>query len=209
MLTILHPVASEQRIIKLKELFLGRTYGRLTIVDIISNGIKSSAVCECECGKTHITNLYSVKNGLTKSCGCMQKEMMSIRLSGKAKESASKDFQVSMRNKMYGVYKRNAETKERGFDLTYEDFNRIIHEPCAYCGIENANTHKLTHKNLTHKGRVLLCNGIDRVDSDLGYTKHNSVSCCSMCNMMKRHHSSKDFIKACKRISEHNKGKYE
>ena len=39
-----------------------------------------------------------------------------------------------------------------------------------------------------------LHNGVDRVNNDLGYTIENSVTCCSLCNYMKRGMSLSDFI---------------
>jgi hypothetical protein len=35
--------------------------------------------CECDCGNKHITRLSSLRNGTTKSCSCLQKEVTSRR----------------------------------------------------------------------------------------------------------------------------------
>ena len=44
-------------------------------------------------------------------------------------------------------------------------------------------------------------NGIDRVDNSVGYTIDNCVSCCGMCNFMKRSYNQLDFINQAIKIS--------
>jgi hypothetical protein len=46
-------------------------------------------------------------------------------------------------------------------------------------------------------------NGIDRVDSSMGYVAGNVVPCCSTCNRMKLDHSYDDFIAHIKKIVAH------
>jgi hypothetical protein len=41
---------------------------------------------------------------------------------------------------------------------------------------------------------VLLCGGIDRIDSTQGYTKANSRSCCTMCNKAKSNTPESVFL---------------
>lgn len=65
-------------------------------------------------------------------------------------------------------------------DLTEEEFNEIIQDPCAYCGTESESENNI--------------GGIDRVDNTIGYTIENSVSCCTVCNFIKRHLKLEDFI---------------
>ena len=82
-------------------------------------------------------------------------------------------------------YKRSA--KERGYEweLSDNEFFKLLKQPCAYCG----GTSKI---------------GIDRVDNSKGYTKENSVPCCKDCNYMKHRQSREDFIKNCKRVANYN-----
>jgi hypothetical protein len=49
--------------------------------------------------------------------------------------------------------------------------------------------------------------GIDMVDNNIRYTKENSVSCCKLCNNMKRDSDMDDFVKYCKNIFEYYKTK--
>ena len=58
--------------------------------------------------------------------------------------------------------------KKRKFtaELTEEQIHKLIHQPCNYCGED-----KLI--------------GIDRINSDFGYSHDNIVPCCIRCNALK------------------------
>jgi hypothetical protein len=58
---------------------VGVKYGRLTVTEIIQN-IKNplkKCLCLCDCGNTHICNIAVLRNGVTKSCGCLRLEKAS------------------------------------------------------------------------------------------------------------------------------------
>jgi len=80
----------------------------------------------------------------------------------------------------------SAKTRKIDFFLTNNEAVDIMSKPCFYCGDS-------------------IPVGIDRIDSNLGYTIENSVACCSMCNYMKKDFTQKDFIEQCKKISSHIK----
>lgn len=53
---------------------VGQQFGRLTVREILTG---SQCVCDCTCGITgFVTESYSVRKGLTKSCGCLKAEKM-------------------------------------------------------------------------------------------------------------------------------------
>ena len=68
----------------------------------------------------------------------------------------------------YRGYKRRAKRKDMIFELTKEECIDLFNQPCYYCGYISESL-----------------NGIDRVDVTKGYTKSNSVPCCTYCNQMK------------------------
>lgn len=70
--------------------------------------------------------------------------------------------------------------------------------PCFYCNRTGVNLHR--DKNREHTG-VYAYNGLDRIDNNIGYIKSNVVPCCGPCNLMRRSHSSENFIKLCTLIS--------
>lgn len=67
--------------------------------------------------------------------------------------------------------------------LTKEQFGGIQSLPCAYCFRPGPN-------------------GVDRLNSNKGYTEANSVPACNSCNLMKKHQPAKIFISKCKQIAE-------
>lgn len=62
--------------------YIGKTFGRLTVVDEISarfgDETRRAFICDCSCGqKGLIYNKYTVLRGDTRSCGCLRKETCS------------------------------------------------------------------------------------------------------------------------------------
>ena len=78
----------------------------------------------------------------------------------------------------FKTYFQNANKKNIHFELTSDFFNTMIQEKCYLCGKENTNGH---------------CNGVDRVNSKLGYTIENTRACCGNCNYMKNHYSLESY----------------
>ena len=78
----------------------------------------------------------------------------------------------------------------RGFTPNKELYWELMHKPCIYCNkqyIEGELIHKIPYE----------MNGVDRLDSSVGYTEENCVSCCSMCNYMKKDTDISSFIRKC------------
>ncbi len=67
--------------------------------------------------------------------------------------------------------KLKSSAKQRGVPLTVTqaDFERLIKQPCIYCGGRLPKT----------------SSGIDRKNNSKGYSLKNSVPCCARCNRMK------------------------
>ena len=82
-------------------------------------------------------------------------------------------------------YKHGA--KRRGFewDLTLEQFHSFWYVNCHYCGDEIQGV------------------GIDRVNSNLGYSEDNCVPCCQICNEMKLDYPLSDWLKQVRKIAKH------
>lgn len=60
---------------------VGDTFGRLTVIGratpVGERPVKW--LCRCECGNTTAVQTYSLKSGLTTSCGCVRREQLSAR----------------------------------------------------------------------------------------------------------------------------------
>lgn len=57
--------------------FIGSSFNRLTIINVIS-GNKVTALCSC--GNTKVLNVCHIRTGRVKSCGCLQRDNLSKRL---------------------------------------------------------------------------------------------------------------------------------
>jgi len=91
-------------------------------------------------------------------------------------------------NLQYGVYSRSARDKNLDFEISQEDFDKIVKEPCHYCDV------------IQERG----FNGIDRMASSIGYVTDNCVSCCKTCNYMKCSLSVDVFLKRIEHILTYN-----
>jgi hypothetical protein len=101
------------------------------------------------------------------------------------KNQAIKDASVAS-NKIRKI-KATANYKEIDFaDDDMESMSEKLDKACAYCAY------------LPAAGSYL--NGLDRVDTNKGYTDDNTVSCCASCNAMKCSFQVEVFIHKAKRI---------
>lgn len=70
------------------------------------------------------------------------------------------------------------------FAIKKEEFATLCRSACWYCG---------DHSSL---------NGLDRIDSNKGYTLDNVIPCCSLCNSSKGKKTVEEFLFWCKKISD-------
>lgn len=91
----------------------------------------------------------------------------------------------------YKSYQNNARNKNRNFDLSEDDFVEMTRQPCIYCG----------EYSDTYNGELF--NGIDRINSNLGYSIDNCVPCCATCNRMKMDLDVNDWVGKMKQIIYH------
>lgn len=96
---------------------------------------------------------------------------------------------------LLNAYKRSAGKRGIQWDLLDDDFYKIIKETCIYCGSPPARELKFRNKT------PIKCNGVDRINSDLGYSLDNCVPCCGCCNQMKLDLSQKSFLEQCNKIA--------
>lgn len=60
---------------------VGERFGRLVVVRRAQNGAhrKVRFICRCDCGNEFTVLADSLRNGTTKSCGCLRRELMARR----------------------------------------------------------------------------------------------------------------------------------
>jgi 5-methylcytosine-specific restriction endonuclease McrA len=163
--------------------YIGRVFGRLTVLSRIDRKINNRMVCffncSCTCGTEKEVRYGNLVNKTTYSCGCLQKEILSKR-SKKPKGHAST-------HAIWNYYLRNAKDRNIEWNLTKNRFVQLISNPCHYCGFENSMFIKMKY------GDERSFNGIDRFDNKKGYSIENCVSCCKKCNRGKSDMTPQDF----------------
>lgn len=92
------------------------------------------------------------------------------------------------KNYTYTIYKSGAKSRGIEFSLTKEEFLSLVVQPCNYCGALPKNE----TKNATSGS--FFYNGLDRVDSSMGYSTDNVVPCCIICNKAKSTLSLQEFL---------------
>ena len=172
----------------------GQIFGRLTVLDYShthkSPGGQGHAMWNvvCSCGNTKSVSGSNLLNGV-KSCGCLKKDGLNKKVFGQASA-----------NSRFAQYKASFRHRKQHltFELSKEEFFGIIQKPCQYCGTSNSNKHQATNCN-----GPFVSNGIDRIDSNLGYTIKNCVPCCDVCNRMKSDHSLETFFLQVQKIADY------
>ena len=81
-------IRGDCNLVKVKEDLTGKKFGKLTVIKQVEDYITPQGIhiaqwlCNCECGNTAIVRGVSLtrKNNSTKSCGCIQKEVVINRM---------------------------------------------------------------------------------------------------------------------------------
>lgn len=175
---------------------VGHKFGKLTVKSQYKRQEKDRKrtvyICECECG--NVTEISTINWGKTVSCGCYKKE--SQKLAGVKRTLPNKR---NIKNQLYLSYKRkDKRARELEFTLTFEEFEKLILSNCLYCDSE-----PFTEFNVRKNSEIrdtMKYTGIDRIDSDKGYTLENVVPCCKNCNMAKCRLSQQQFRDLIERL---------
>ncbi len=170
--------------------YIGKRFGKLVILSLVERKRKTGKnrlipmyLCKCDCGNEKIAKWEFLNNGDTKSCGCLQRE------------TVTKPLGESGFNILFSRYKKGAEKRGLVFELNKDQFREMTQRNCFYCGISPSTVCIQNRMNGAYT-----YNGIDRIDSSKGYLLNNVVSCCGVCNCMKRHYSLEDFKNYIARI---------
>jgi len=161
----------------------GNYYGRLLILERAGNNKWGEATwfCHCDCGNFCTVIGKFLRKGHTRSCGCLRSEVARLR--------AELPYGEAALNRLYGNYCRRALVDEILWKLDKNQFRAITTRPCFYCGAEPTQRFNEDNYNGTY-----VYNGIDRINSDLGYVEGNVVPCCKQCNFAKRDLPVSEFI---------------
>ena len=163
----------------------GLRFGRLVVLRFDH---KPYWLCKCDCGNEKSVLDYNLISGATKSCGCLSKEVLLRGL-----KPGDAGF-----NKLLRTYLHGSKQRKINFNLSLEQFRKLVTGNCFYCGEKPSQEVKVSSEYST-----FIYNGIDRVDNAKGYEIENTVSCCSVCNRMKNVLNAAVFVEWCKKVAKH------
>jgi len=144
---------------------------------------KSHWLCRCDCGTTQPVYSSSLKTGKSTCCGCFSRKRLPKG--------------IGARNNIICTYKGKCRRKGIAFELSTEEFEKLMQSNCYYCGKAPSNR----HGNGKFNG-IYVYSGVDRIDNSLGYTTSNTVPACKYCNKAKNNLSLIDFLEMVRRIYE-------
>lgn len=154
--------------------------------------------CKCDCGTVRDVLGWKLRNGSVRSCGCLWITCVRSR--------SRKAIGEAGYNLLEGTYRRSAKERAMEFGLITGEFRFLVSQNCDWCnrkpkswnhlygkdGIRHKTKHNSTSDEWA-KQQWINVNGIDRIDSNKGYTTDNCVPCCTPCNRMKLDMSKEEY----------------
>lgn len=163
-------------------------------------GVRKCACCEVE---KNISEYHSDKSSSTglqtycKDCQTQKTKKCTSTLNGFIKKIYKDMYHNSAKR-----------SKELIIELTVEDIHELYNKQKGLCAISGL---KMTHETYAFKDKEHIINrlniSIDRINSNLGYTKDNVQLVAAIVNRMKTDLPDGEFIKICSIITENNKNK--
>lgn len=156
----------------------GKRFGKLTVIKYLyRNKTNYYWECLCDCGKIKNISRQNLKSGTATSCGCSRTAMLIKR--GLDKRLKFSNTKISFNQVLY-MYKRSAKKRKFEWSITNEQALVLFEQLCYYC-----NCKPLRKRQRLEYHKPFFFNGIDRIDSNIGYTTINCRTCCWKCNIMK------------------------
>ncbi len=157
---------------------IGTKINGYKVIDIYATTRCYVVLCN-KCKAMHDLTEYQINNNLF-LCPC------------KDKKSPKKTPVESTITRQHNTYAYSARSRGFVFELTEKDTKEYMFSPCYWCL-------RAPYRGTTRSGHIVF-NGIDRLDSHVGYTLSNTVPCCWTCNDMKGTLGVEDFLSQCKAI---------
>ena len=172
----------------------GMRFGKLTLIE--KNGIYKTGsylwLCLCDCGKYTKVPTSLLKNGNTKSCGCLHK------VTGKD-HNGWKGFGEISGHKWYAIQKKSLD-RNIDFNITIEQAWNQFEKQNGKCYLSGMDLCFNKFSKAYSDGIASL----DRIDSSVGYEVNNIGWVHKDINSMKHEFSIKEFVHYCELISNFN-----
>lgn len=190
---------------------IGQRFGRLTVTEFAGfktfwkDRRESYWKVKCDCGKEKELRISNLKK--TQSCGCLLEEFRKQTLPSITTKRNSKPEGEASKHSVYKSYINRSKKKNISFEFTKEEFIDLTQNKCHYCGRQPKTVvGTVIGKNYKrHRNGEFIYNGLDRLDSKIGYTKNNVVTCCEICNKAKRDMPKEEFLSWINDLIEYRK----
>lgn len=140
-------------------------------------------LCRCDCGTEKVVKGEDLRNGDTKSCGCLNDE--------KRSERAPHMYEVCIRYtpEMASAHKI---WKARGYNegMSFDEFYELSQMDCFFCGakpsnVSNSAKYDKKSSDFAKTNGDFIYNALKKINIELQYTKENSSPCCKECEKQK------------------------
>lgn len=179
----------------------GKKIGRLFIIKRYSDKGKKHIkwLCRCDCGVVKQVNGDALKRGLTKSCGCLRKDMGAWNKGKTGMSSHMFRGKGELPSSLFSDIKYKAGKRGIEFNITIEELWELYLVQGFKCAISKQDI------EFEEKGYIQqnVCS-LDRIDSKKGYVRGNVQWVDRRINFMKHSMSQKEFIDMCKTIANNN-----
>lgn len=143
---------------------VGTVFGRLTIVGY-SIRKPGTWLCICTCGNNHDVEGHNLRNGSVSSCGCLRKELLSVRGSERNRSQAKCRCFSDRKNPAYAPWKA---MHTRCTNSNRDDWPRYGGRGISVCERWN-----VFDNFLADMGERPIGTSIDRIDNDGNYEPSN------------------------------------
>ena len=154
-------------------------YCRKHIRQLISDDAKDKEIIYCDIArgcfqpiihgtKCDICTQLEKNTNATHISALREKHSISIVSSTSELQEKQEEISISV-SELWRCVQKNAYSRALLFTISEIDFEKIVIQPCYYCGFQS----------------VSRLNGIDRIDNNKGYVLQNCITCCKMCNLFK------------------------
>jgi hypothetical protein len=158
----------------------GRQFGKLIVIEDL--GI-SDLLCQCECGNVKTIKRYyliRLKSRGVRSCGCQAR--------GKRPRNVDAGVRLA-----YAEKKSLAKRIGVRFELSLDQYKRLINQNCHYCDAAPVLRGRENYKFIGQES-------LDRKDPNGPYTIDNVVPACLTCNRKKRDTSYDSYVCSLKLV---------
>lgn len=155
---------------------------RLTVIKhsherryVTSKNVVQYWECLCDCGNVIVTPIHSIRQGKTKSCGCLRSERIEAERKERLLKNPNRGLSKTLEWKLWSAAKDRAKAKGLAFDLEVRDIVVPTHCPVLGIPLKKGN-------GVMHAGSPQL----DRRDNSKGYTKDNVSVISQRANAIKQ-----------------------